>query len=258
MFDYKFDYLNAGGSKLIQGFHYAVGDTPQPIESIHEVILGNWPFRSFRVGIKTKVAHGLNVGDVVILKIVNADSETTKQLLNNNMWKVAHVFSDIIFTISTDWVNGMMVINGTWQLASSGCLLGNVKDSTGVCVPEATSCPTGKYLQDGLCFYCPTGQHVENNVCIPNTIECLPGKHEENGVCVNDVIPCGAGFHKDTAGNCVPDALTCPTGQTLTNGVCVKEAGLKLPTWAIYAGLAVVAGLLVWVAIKGIKPKQDV
>jgi hypothetical protein len=97
-------------------------------------------------------------------------------------------------------------------------------------------------------------------------VGCEPNFHKDtNGNCVPDAVAnCQPNYHKDLTGACVPDALGCSAGFTLTNGVCMPDnpddpfgAGAKVPSWAIYVGLAVGVGLLGLVAYKAIKKTRS-
>ena len=150
------------------------------------------------------------------------------------------------------------------------CGSGFVRDYQGNCVPSCDltnndlwnglckpKCGTG-YQRDvlsGACVVndCAPDQERINGVCVS---KCAAGSTRINGVCVADcpagstriggvcVTDCPAGQTR-VNGVCTPNVLTCPDGQTKDSaGNCVKIAGTGLPTWAIIAGVAVVAVLL--------------
>jgi LPXTG-motif cell wall-anchored protein len=105
------------------------------------------------------------------------------------------------------------------------------------------------------------GETISGTWQLASSLACPYGQHKDsNNVCVPDIIlTCPDGFHKNLQGGCVADEITCGTGEKLVEGSCLPNTGgAKVPPWAIYLGLAVVAGLLGWVAIKGLKPKADV
>jgi len=200
MFDQKFEYLNTGGhGTLIHGFRYAVGDTPQPILGVHGkyrsiIVL---PFARLFVAFTTNSGNGLKKGDFVKINVTNADSETTRTLFNNIY--TVELAGDHGFIIDLLWEKGM-AIQGTWQLANAiiqSCPTGFSKNSSGVCIKDTITCPSGQTLING--------------VCVQNIINPLLG---------------------------------CPTGMIKnSSGVCVEKAGTNLPSWAIWVGLVVVAGI---------------
>ena len=240
MFNAGIDLL--GLSQNISGikYHNAAGDVPQPIVGLVEGVYGVWPFRQFKVGIKTLNPHGLNDNDTVVINITNGNSADTKTKLtgtftvfcydDSDLAGIHHRDPNIFYLPAIEWVSGMAAI-GTWQLASMGCLNGYHKDSSGACVADSTlqQCSdAGKILNNGACESCPTNYHPENNVCKINTVVCPTGQHEVGGVCV-------------------ANTLTCPTGQVKDSlGNCVAGAGPILPTWTIYVGLVVIAGIVGW------------
>ena len=233
---------NISGMKYANGYHNAVGDTPQVFSHIMADYYGVWPWRAEKVGFKTNGPHGLYTGDSVVINITNANSDATKQALTG-VFNIT-IATDDEFRIPVDW-NDAMSAAGTWQLSSKGCLLGYHKDINGSCVADSTvaECASaGQVLKNGVCESCLTNFHPENNACVINKLTCQPNYHETPNGCVADT----------------PLPLTCPVGQERdTDGNCVATGGKTFPTWAIYVGIAAVVGIGIYFTVKNFKHHKE-
>lgn len=121
-------------------------------------------------------------------------------------------------------------IDAVAQECRRTCLVGEVRDHNGCCVPASVEpptvrCPAGTVWneQQRVCIgrrVCPAGSHPEGNRCIADAVACPDGTERRDGRCVLP-ISCPAGSRLEGS-RCVSD-MTCPAGTVLTNGSCVSQ-----------------------------------
>jgi hypothetical protein len=125
-----------------------------------------------------------------------------------------------------------------------------VRNSNGDCVLISNCNPTTHEMVNGVCTEkCPTG-YTRNSAgnCIINI--CASNQEKINGICV---AKCTTGFHREL-GNCVQDTPTnCPIGTKWNGTSCVIEASPTIPTWALWVGGALVAGLIVFNVVNAVR-----
>jgi len=269
------------------GYRNAVGDNPVSFDWIGSQTLRCIPM----TGIHSTIPHGLVIGDRIQITVQSGnwtfsgvyDVQATKDVDNGSYVGELIVIHQIMYA-------GLSTAAGYWQRVPktmpitqyagviTGCCQPGYHHDGGNCVPDILPCQTGYVRISGICVPdtspCPIGQHKNEfniciadncqtgyhwdtsvNHCVANALICPEGQEKVNSACVPK---CTTGYLRDSYGICFLN--TCPTGQELIGGVCTlvdkpepQLEGFKLPSWAIWVGVALAGGLLVWSVIKNFK-----